>query len=93
VRELRNVVERAMLLAEGQRLEVKDFGALNRAAATGDAFDLPAGGVDLEAIERSLVAQALRRAGGNQTKAAALLGINRDQMRYRIEKFGLSVTP
>jgi two-component system response regulator AtoC len=93
VRELRNVVERAMLLAEGQRLEVKDFGALNRGAPTGDAFELPAGGVDLEAIERSLVAQALRRARGNQTKAAALLGINRDQMRYRIEKFGLSVTP
>ena len=93
VRELRNVVERAMLLVEGQRLEVKDFGALNAGAASSDGFELPAAGVDLEAIERSLVAQALRRAGGNQTKAAALLGINRDQMRYRIEKFGLSVTP
>jgi len=37
--------------------------------------------------------QALRRAGGNQTKAAAMLGLNRDQIRYRIEKFGLSATP
>ena len=90
VREMRNVVERAMLLAERQQLDVKDFGVLNAGAAAGDAFDLPAGGVDLEALERSLVAQALKRAGGNQTKAAALLGINRDQMRYRIEKFGLS---
>jgi DNA-binding NtrC family response regulator len=93
VRELRNVVERAMLLAEGPRLEEGDFAALKSAAATGDPFDLPAGGVDLEKLERSLVVQALRRSGGNQTKAAALLGINRDQIRYRIEKFGLSVTP
>jgi transcriptional regulator with PAS, ATPase and Fis domain len=92
VRELRNVVERAMLLAEGNRLEVHDFGALKPGVGTGDPFDLPAAGVDLEELERSLVAQALRRAGGNQTKAAALLGINRDQIRYRIEKFGLSTT-
>jgi DNA-binding NtrC family response regulator len=93
VREMRNVVERAMLLAEGQRLEVQDFGVLNTAAAGSDPFDLPAAGVNLEALERSLVTQALRRAGGNQTKAAALLGLNRDQIRYRVEKFGLSVTP
>jgi DNA-binding NtrC family response regulator len=90
VRELRNVVERAMLLAEGDRLEVSDFGALKTGTGSGDPFDLPASGVDLEDLERSLVVQALRRAGGNQTKAAALLGINRDQIRYRIEKFGLS---
>ena len=93
VRELRNVVERAMLLAEGPQLEVQDFGALKTGTRGGDPFDLPAGGVDLEELERSLVVQALRRAGGNQTKAAALLGLNRDQIRYRIEKFGLSVTP
>jgi len=37
-----------------------------------------------------MVVQAIRRAGGNQTKAAALLGMNRDQIRYRIEKFGLT---
>jgi DNA-binding NtrC family response regulator len=92
VRELRNVVERAMLLAEGTRLETHDFGALKVGAAGADPFDLPAGGVDLEELERSLVVQALRRSGGNQTKAAALLGLNRDQIRYRIEKFGLSVT-
>jgi two-component system, NtrC family, response regulator AtoC len=91
VRELRNVVERAMLLAEGTVLEPVDFGALGKTgAASGDVLDLPAGGVSLEELERSLVVQALRRAGGNQTKAAALLGLNRDQIRYRIEKFGLT---
>ena len=94
VRELRNVVERAMLLAEGDRLEAKDFGALKTRLSVGDdPFELPASGVHLDDLERSLVVQALRRAGGNQTKAAALLGLNRDQIRYRIEKFGLTTTP
>ena len=93
VREMRNLVERAMLLAEGPRLDVQDFSLVGGGATGSDPFDLPAAGVDLEALERSLVAQALKRAGGNQTKAAALLGLNRDQIRYRIEKFGLSVTP
>ena len=93
VRELRNVVERAMLLAEGDRLEVQDFGALKTALGNGDPFELPPSGVSLDDLERSLVVQALRRAGGNQTKAAALLGLNRDQIRYRIEKFGLTATP
>jgi two-component system response regulator AtoC len=93
VRELRNVVERAMLLTEGDRLEVQDFGVLSTGLGSGDPFELPASGVNLEELERSLVQQALRRAGGNQTKAAALLGLNRDQIRYRIEKFGLTTTP
>jgi transcriptional regulator with GAF, ATPase, and Fis domain len=60
VRELRNVIERAMLPVEGDRLE------------------------------RQLPVRALERAKGNQTQAAQLLGINRDQVRYRIEKFGLA---
>jgi len=51
---------------------------------------LPPEGVKLEEVERQLLVQALERAGGNQTQAAQLLGINRDQVRYRIEKFGLA---
>ena len=90
VRELRNVVERAMLLSDAERLEAKDFAALTTTTATSEDFELPAKGVDLEQLERSLVIQALKRAGGNQTKAATLLGLNRDQIRYRIEKFGLT---
>ena len=94
VRELRNVIERAMLLSDGDRLEAKDFAALTSGAGgSPDGFELPATGVDLEQLERSLVVQALRRSGGNQTRAAALLGLNRDQIRYRIEKFGLTPTP
>ena len=93
VRELRNVVERAMLLSEGERLDARDFSALAASVSAGGEFDLPAGGVDLEDLERSLVIQALKRSGGNQTKAGTLLGLNRDQIRYRIEKFGLVTAP
>jgi len=91
VRELRNVVERAVLLSDAQRLEAKEFAALSTTTGSGKDFELPAKGADLEELERSLVIQALERAGGNQTKAAALLGLNRDQIRYRIEKFSLAV--
>ena len=90
VRELRNAVERAMLLTEGAELTLDDFplggGPRGR---LGDKVELPAGGIDLDELERSLVMQALERSGWNQTKAAALLGLNRDQIRYRIDKFKL----
>jgi two-component system, NtrC family, response regulator AtoC len=89
VRELRNVVERAMLLTDGTWLEPADFPSLATGGGTASALALPADGVNLEDLERSLVMQALDRVGGNQTHAAALLGLNRDQIRYRIEKFGL----
>jgi two-component system response regulator AtoC len=88
VRELRNVVERAMLLAAGDLLEPDDFPV---AAARGGnpVMELPASGVVLESVERDLVRQALQRTGWNQTRAAKLLGLNRDQIHYRIEKFKL----
>ena len=90
VREVRNAVERAMLLAEGNELDESHFPMLS--AAEGElstAMGLPGEGINLEALERSLVVQALERSGWNQTKAATLLGLNRDQIRYRIEKFDL----
>ena len=92
VRELRNVIERAMLLSDGQQLDAGDFAVTKGAVSTGDDFELPATGVDLEKLERSLLIQAMKRSGGNQTKAGALLGLNRDQIRYRVEKFGLNTT-
>ena len=92
VRELRNVIERAMLLSDHDRLDAKDFAALSRPMTAGDEFELPAKGVDLEQLERSLLVQALKRSGGNQTRAGALLGLNRDQIRYRIEKFALGAS-
>ena len=93
MRELRNVIERAMLLSDGDRLDARDFSAMSTALAGAEHFELPASGVDLDTLERSLVLQALRRCGGNQTRAGGLLGLNRDQIRYRIEKFGLTTVP
>ncbi len=49
-------------------------------------FVLPESGVELEDVELSLVRQAMERSGGNQTRAAELLGISRDQLRYRLKK-------
>jgi DNA-binding NtrC family response regulator len=94
IRELRNAIERAMLLSDGPTLDTSDFTAGGAVPVRlGDAVELPAGGIDLEQLERSLVVQALERTGWNQTKAATLLGLNRDQIRYRVEKFQLERAP
>jgi DNA-binding NtrC family response regulator len=103
VRELRNTIERAVLFAEGSCLTSADL-QLDTAptpaparlapaspAPVGGAdegFRLPVGGVDLEALERRLVEDALRQAGGVKSVAAKLLRISRDQMRYRVRKLG-----
>jgi two-component system, NtrC family, response regulator AtoC len=89
VREFRNAIERAVLLAEGEMLTRQLFASLEKGAPLAADMALPAEGVNLEELERSLVTQALERTKGNQTRASKLLGINRDQMRYRIDKFGL----
>jgi two-component system, NtrC family, response regulator AtoC len=66
---------------------------LNQTSSAADgpvsASELPPAGVDLGQWERSLIEQAMREAGGNQTKAAQRLGITRDTLRYRLKKFGL----
>jgi DNA-binding protein Fis len=45
--------------------------------------------VDLAQWEKAMIEQALREAGGNQTRAAQRLGISRDTLRYRLKKFGI----
>jgi DNA-binding NtrC family response regulator len=89
IRELRNAIERAMLLIDGHTLEAAHLTMLSRSTGS-SRFQLPPEGVKLEDLERQLLIQALERSGGNQTAAGELLGINRDQVRYRIEKFSLS---
>src|ERR1044071_3426504 len=98
VRELRNVIERALILEHEEVITMKYIpravadGARSistdgrSAAVSGSQFRLPADGVALEDVEMSLVRQAIERSGGNQTKAAELLGISRDQLRYRLKK-------
>jgi two-component system, NtrC family, response regulator AtoC len=79
-----------MLLGEGDELTAELFPVISGAGAhLTEGVDLPPNGIDLEQLERSLVVQALERSGWNQTRAATLLGMNRDQIRYRIEKFKL----
>lgn len=94
IRELRNVIERAVLLSAGNELDAEDI-MLGRLAARGAAasadgvFSLPPGGCDLAKVEEMLIRQALERTGGNRTHAAALLGLSRDQIRYKISQYGL----
>jgi len=97
VRELRNLIERAVLLAETDTLEPSDFESLHTVrTGTGhsttpgsNGIELPKDGLKLDDVERQLVVLALERTRGNQTRAAALLGLHRDQIRYRMEKYGL----
>ncbi len=89
IREFRNAIERAVLLSDGEMLTRDLFSALERPGELSTEVALPQTGINLEDLERSLVVQALERTNGNQTRAAKLLGLNRDQIRYRIEKFGL----
>ncbi|HEX7316631.1 MAG TPA: sigma-54 dependent transcriptional regulator [Pyrinomonadaceae bacterium] len=60
--------------------------AVAQTAAGASPFALPTSGLSLEELETSLVRQAVERSGGNQTRAAELLGISRDQLRYRLKK-------
>jgi transcriptional regulator with PAS, ATPase and Fis domain len=91
VRELRNVIERAMILENKDYLGVDDLPSEildnARSGANGCPFHLPDGGYALESIEREMVRQALEQTHGNQTRAARLLDISRDALRYKMKKF------
>jgi transcriptional regulator with GAF, ATPase, and Fis domain len=78
-----------MLLVDREWLTPQDFPSLTRQPSSAWMFRLPPEGVNLEDVERQLVVQALERSSWNQTHAGQLLRINRDQVRYRIEKFRL----
>lgn len=93
VRELKNVLERAFILCEGEIIQSEhlppeivsppsphEAGAIN--------FKLPPQGISLETVARGFIRQALETCGGNQIRAAKLLGISRDALRYRMKKFG-----
>jgi DNA-binding NtrC family response regulator len=92
VRELENVVERSILLARGPRVEADDIkidmtNARPRASATDDHF-LPEG-MTLDAYEQSIIREALKRANGNKSQAARLLGLTRNALRYRLDQMGV----
>lgn len=91
VREIRNVIERGVLLADDDTFglellppEVRSPGEADRRV---EAPELGEEGVDLESLEETLLREALRRAGGNRSEAGRLLGLSRHQIRRRIEKY------
>lgn len=94
VRELRNVIERASILEDGETVTATHLpadmlggaGALSR--PVNSAVVLPMDGVSLETVEFELAKQAIERTGGNLTRASKLLDISRDQLRYKLRKGG-----
>jgi len=89
VGELYNLVERCCLFSERAELDLDDLPELSL-PQSGIDFRLPPGGISLSDLEREVLVQALRITENNQTRAAALLGLTRDQMRYRMAKFGIA---
>jgi DNA-binding NtrC family response regulator len=90
VRELQNIIERACALAKGPVLEPSDIHLdLRPAKANGGNGFLPEG-MTLEHWEDEMIKEALRRADGNKSQAARLLGLSRNALRYRLSKIGIS---
>ena len=87
VRELRNAIERAVILSHGDQLGIEDF--VDHSHEAHRPIGIPAEGLDVEKMIDQLVRQALERTDGNQSSAARLLCMSRDQIRYRMQKMGL----
>jgi len=92
VRELENVVERALVLNPTGPISAADLPERlreDRARPEGILGPLPDDGCDLGVVERELIARALEKCGGNQSRTARYLNISRNTLIYRMEKFGL----
>jgi DNA-binding NtrC family response regulator len=95
VRELRNVVERAMVLEDADRIQTTSLQINSNGNGIPEALHATVGETEapfqtsLEEAEKNLLTRALKKSGGNQTRAAVLLGITRDTLRYKMKKFSL----
>jgi len=94
IRELENVVERMLVLSNGEEITDLDLpdelrGMAMAPSASSLLLDIPEEGISLDAVERELLLRALEKAGGNQTKAARYLDISRRTFIYRMEKHGI----
>jgi two-component system NtrC family response regulator len=92
VRQVENLIERLIVLCDGNEIRASDLPAPMRAEALSDdlvRIELPPQGLDLEAVEKELITKALHKFDGNQTRAAAYLNLSRKTFLYRLEKFGI----
>ena len=100
VRELRNVIERAVLFEKGETLSSDSVSLLHvphvLKSGSSDSktefldLEFPSDGLSLMEVEKSLIEKALKETNGNQSRAARLLGISREKLRYRIKKMHVS---
>ena len=95
VRELENIIERAVALSTGTVIDTADIRldistSAPAAAASGGSAPFPPEGMTLEQFEDEIIREALRRAGGNKSQAARLLGLSRNALRYRLSKLGVA---
>lgn len=98
IRELRNAMERAILMMDGEELREQHFNFLN----TNDKFQndkdtsfelkVPPEGVKIDVVLKDLILKTLNITKGNQVKAAKVLGLSRSKLRYRMEQLGIEVT-
>ena len=94
VRELENIIERGVALSSGGALQLSDIHLdATRAKAPGDAHALLPEGMTLEQWEDEMIREALKRANGNKSQAARLLGLSRNALRYRLSKIGIADEP
>lgn len=91
VRELENVIQRAVTLTDGPTLDVPDVHLDNRAQRGhgGNSFSLPEG-MTLDQWEQETIREALKRANGNKSQAARMLGLSRNALRYRLSQMGVA---
>ncbi len=93
-RELENILERAVALSTGPVLEVGDIHLdVSPAKASPSTAPFPPEGVTLEQFEEEIIREALRRANGNKSQAARLLGLSRNALRYRLSNMGVPDEP
>jgi DNA-binding NtrC family response regulator len=98
IRELKNTIERAVLLSDGPAIDLRDVAPAvgRRRPSNGDldqlVIDLPSEGLSFEEYERRIIAHTLRRNRWNRSHTARELGISRPRLLRKIEKFGLSPT-
>jgi len=98
IRELRNAMERAVLMMEGDEIKEQHFSFLKKndgnEKGESSSFELkiPSEGVKIDVVVKDLILKTLIITKGNQVKAAKVLGLSRSKLRYRMEQLGIEVT-